>query len=489
MRGKLFAGCLIKCLVLLLGLGMVTACAGLRDNRSASYRVYQKGTHRISPLLWGEIWSGVETDEAVDQPQAPLLVFPAQKSARLSGLAALDDDVLPPGARIMEMDGFLRYSESLGAEPVITVDFGHALSESVDLNQAANLAAGIVAYCNKPVGAALPVGTPDWATLRARNGHPEPYGVTYFMLGGDWTRHVKVGPGQDLYARSEWIKICILTFIKKMKNVDASIQVIINGNGRDRQMLEFAQWRFQDSDIQAEADMASLFLPSLDSPVRYLMSDERGQLRFSSPLYPVLQENRWPLFLMQPLADRHAFGAASASSMDRAIASAGFIHAILRESETIQLTACDFESNGVTAGLSPEARTFAFYREHIGTSRLRQKSSRNPLAAPEKLGLSMELGEGGEVGYVDMVASENNRDLFIHAINRDFAGPRKLNVRLHGLKVADMGLQWLLQEKKEQDDSASGALQMSRQTVSLRPGKVQLLLPERSISLIQVRKR
>ena len=50
--------------------------------------------------------------------------------------------------------------------------------------------AGLVAYCNAPLGAKLPKGMPDWPAVRAKNGHPEPYNVRIWEIGnevhGDW---------------------------------------------------------------------------------------------------------------------------------------------------------------------------------------------------------------------------------------------------------------------------------------------------------------
>ena len=69
---------------------------------------------------------------------------------------------------------FLRLCELIGAEPYITVNTGLGAPEE---------AAEELAYVNGPAG--TPLGR-----LRARNGHPEPYGVTWWAIGnemyGDW---------------------------------------------------------------------------------------------------------------------------------------------------------------------------------------------------------------------------------------------------------------------------------------------------------------
>jgi alpha-L-arabinofuranosidase len=83
-------------------------------------------------------------------------------------------------------DEYFRLRNELGCETILVVNLLDALSRKRPLAEAAELAAGLVAYCNAPVGAMLPAGMPDWPAVRARNGHPAPYRVGYFQIGNEW---------------------------------------------------------------------------------------------------------------------------------------------------------------------------------------------------------------------------------------------------------------------------------------------------------------
>jgi alpha-L-arabinofuranosidase len=70
---------------------------------------------------------------------------------------------------------FLRLAEEIGADPVITLaDFWGDPSDAADL----------VEYLNAPVGK-NPNGGVDWAAVRTRDGHPQPYNVVWFECGNE----------------------------------------------------------------------------------------------------------------------------------------------------------------------------------------------------------------------------------------------------------------------------------------------------------------
>jgi len=100
---------------------------------------------------------------------------------------------------------FLRLCELIGAEPYITVNTGLGTPQQ---------AAEELAYVNGP--AVSPLGR-----LRARNGHPEPYGVTWWAIGnemyGDWQLgHMPL----EAYVRKH------RRTVAAMRAVDPSIHVV-----------------------------------------------------------------------------------------------------------------------------------------------------------------------------------------------------------------------------------------------------------------------
>lgn len=70
---------------------------------------------------------------------------------------------------------FMRLAEEIGAEPVITLsDFWGEASDFADL----------VEYLNAPIGKNQNGGV-DWATVRAKDGHPGPYNTILFEYGNE----------------------------------------------------------------------------------------------------------------------------------------------------------------------------------------------------------------------------------------------------------------------------------------------------------------
>ncbi len=82
-------------------------------------------------------------------------------------------------------DECLQFCEETGSEAIIVVNFRDGLLKKKPLKQAAAHGAALVAYCNTPVGAALPDGMYNWPTLRKTNGRPKPYGVRYVQIGNE----------------------------------------------------------------------------------------------------------------------------------------------------------------------------------------------------------------------------------------------------------------------------------------------------------------
>lgn len=73
------------------------------------------------------------------------------------------------------LNEFLEWCQAAGAEPLLTLaDYWGDERDAAD----------IVEYLNAPVGA-NPTGGKDWAAVRAAEGHPEPWKVTWFECGNE----------------------------------------------------------------------------------------------------------------------------------------------------------------------------------------------------------------------------------------------------------------------------------------------------------------
>ena len=112
-------------------------------------------------------------------------------------------------------DEYIQFCRDTGATPEICVDAGPANAKSRTLSHYIRQGCEWLEYCNSPV-------SNKWGALRAKYGHPKPYGVKYWEFGNEvWYYRYKPA----LYARA------LAKFAKAMKKIDPSIRIIACGSG------------------------------------------------------------------------------------------------------------------------------------------------------------------------------------------------------------------------------------------------------------------
>ncbi len=106
------------------------------------------------------------------------------------------------------VDEFLAFTKLVGTEPYIAVNAGLGSAEG---------AAALVEYVNGPLGT-------RWGDERARNGHPEPYGVTWWGVGNEMYGSWQLGhvPAERYVLRHN-------AFVRAMKAKDPKIRIIAVG--------------------------------------------------------------------------------------------------------------------------------------------------------------------------------------------------------------------------------------------------------------------
>lgn len=101
-------------------------------------------------------------------------------------------------------DEFLRWCAAIGAEPILQVNVGTgSRQEALDWME----------YCN-----ASPPS--EFAELRCRNGHPEPYGVKYWQIGNE----IAILHSPEEYARE------VKRFGTYMRHAELDAQLIVRGS-------------------------------------------------------------------------------------------------------------------------------------------------------------------------------------------------------------------------------------------------------------------
>jgi alpha-N-arabinofuranosidase len=107
-------------------------------------------------------------------------------------------------------DEFIQLCRQINSEPVIVVRIGFDRPES-EHEMILQEACDWVAYCNEP-----PTG--KWGSIRAANGHPEPYNVKYWEIDNEMWEY-----GIEKY------EAAVIEFSTAMRKVDPDIKIAVCG--------------------------------------------------------------------------------------------------------------------------------------------------------------------------------------------------------------------------------------------------------------------
>ncbi|MBN1995917.1 T9SS type A sorting domain-containing protein [candidate division KSB1 bacterium] len=110
-------------------------------------------------------------------------------------------------------DEFLKLCRRLGAEPIIVINTGHRYSP-VPQAEFIEEAQHWLEYCNGPASS-------TWGTVRAANGHPEPYNVKFWEMGNE----IFLTRNASIYTNF------LIDFVPALKAIDPSIKIIACGSG------------------------------------------------------------------------------------------------------------------------------------------------------------------------------------------------------------------------------------------------------------------
>jgi len=116
-------------------------------------------------------------------------------------------------------DEFMRFANAAKVEPYFCVNMGTG-----SLDEARNW----VEYCNAKTGL-------YYSDLRAKNGHPEPYGIKYWGLGNEMDGEWQIG-----HKNAEDYSKFALEAAKMMKWSDDSIKLIASGSSN--YVRDWAEW-------------------------------------------------------------------------------------------------------------------------------------------------------------------------------------------------------------------------------------------------------
>lgn len=121
------------------------------------------------------------------------------------------------------IDEFITLCKAAGAELLITLSYFTGTDQDL---------ADFIEYLNHPPGTGNPNGGEDWASVRAKNGHPDPYQVNLFELGNEVAHgnHTTIGNvDPNVYAER------YLACRKKLRQIDQKLQLgaVLDGSSWD----------------------------------------------------------------------------------------------------------------------------------------------------------------------------------------------------------------------------------------------------------------
>jgi alpha-N-arabinofuranosidase len=369
-------------------------------------------------------------------------------------------------------DEYIAFCRRVGAEPSITVNVEGR-------GGTAEEAAAWVEYCNGPASS-------KYGTMRAANGHPEPYNVKYWEIGneiwGDWVRgHSDAATYASNYVRYQ----------KAMRAVDPTLKLIAVGDNDmawNRTVLRAAR----DS-IDFLAIHHYYGRKEMEGDVRNLMARPLHYERFYKEVEKVLREeapgrtirldiNEWGLDLAESIY----------YSMDAALYGARLMNVFERMSPLVARSAVSDLVNGWPGGIIQASRHGLFlkpvyhlnvlYNRYRGQDRLRT-TVQGPTFDTSK--------EGTGVPVLDAVASRSadGSELYVKVVNTAPTSTVATRIDLAGIKVGPEAAWHLLAaESREAINSfAKPDTIRPREEVLRASGSFQVSLPPRSVSVIVLR--
>ena len=388
------------------------------------------------------------------------------------------------------LDEYFRLRDQVGWETILVTNWLDAVSKRAPLDEAARRAAGLVAYANAPVGARLPRGMPDWPSVRARNGHPEPFGAEYLAIGNEWygfTQKAMDAAGLgSREAAAAWYRECMVAYLDAIHAVDPDIRIIIEGHLSARNP--------DDDPPSAEAYIERSLISDPDIKDRlhavaihtYSPGDMRNITRDGEPVDHRTMDavDWWKAWVAIPgeyaasgectgIGQRDAFAREQGIpvgctewnwngwrypeidprpdcgwKLAAGLGAAGYIHGLMRGGDSVRL-ACQSMLVGHGWGITairvdptgggepyyfPQGHATMFYSNRHGRYRLKADVAGVPCyEQPYTLN---HTPPRDVVAWVDIVVTADDERLYIHAINRHLTDDFEVTADLSAFAIA-----------------------------------------------------
>ncbi len=533
------------------------------DSVDVSFRIKKEILHGINPRLfgqfmerpsWGEI--GVEGGRVpgtrqlqpavmklLEDMDIPVIRFPGGTDVDFMDWCDMVDNIpgrtaerpVSTGHRGHNVtnnfgyDEFLQCCEILGAEAIVVVNFRDGLLKKKPLKEAAQHAAGLVAYCNAPVGAKLPEGMVDWPALRAKNGRTKPYKVKYFQIGNEtwaFVRQLKELVPEDA---PQFYTECLAAYIVAMRSVDPSIKIIVDGHDGNmsgivpqvieqlKDKIDYFATHFYSPWAITKVIKDGNKVPMHEIPagdiwnawVAVTWFDENGRSILNHPGINAARTKGYPVAVTEwnwnGWWGRSGPRPVLNSSYTKGIGAAGYLHAFMRSADVIEL-GCQSMLVGNAWGIHaikadpegkippyymPTGQVTMFYSNHHGDNLLVLESENVPTYAQ-----SYRMGgirPSRKVAVIDALATADSQHLYFHAINRSFDKPINVTIDVSAFDPLDKRAVHHILEGRLNDVPEPGQPRQvgrtSQRDIPFDGKTLKITLPERSVSCIGFTKK
>ncbi|MEX0728310.1 MAG: alpha-L-arabinofuranosidase C-terminal domain-containing protein [Planctomycetaceae bacterium] len=432
-------------------------------------------------------------------------------------------------------DEFIRLCEEFEIEPLLPLNFGDGLLGKKPLAEAAQHAAGLVAYCNARENANLPADLEKWPKLRARNGHKEPYRVPYVQIGGEMFSHVR---GLKERHPTDYVQryvVSLKAYVLAIKAVDPAVQIITDSHGPEVDMavrrelgnrISFLVEHYYTPREFTQFTRSGKPVPTSEISTRQLWNayvavgpvDAKTGLSILPPR-PVVgaKSHGYPLALTEWNWNGWWAGAPSAAPVElplaRAVGAAGMLHGLMRAGHVVKI-ACQSNAIGNAWGISairadpagkvdpyylPTGQVVALYAGHHGDTLLETVSTNVPtFEQPLEFGVdgvSMMLGghASPKVAALDALATGSPKAIYLHLINRDFDGSLDLEVDLAEFRnLTGAGTRFSLTGRLRNEPGPGETRQVAHlheSAVRLEGAVLRIKLAPRTVSCVELEKR
>ncbi len=373
-------------------------------------------------------------------------------------------------------DEYLAFCERLHIEPSITVNVDGAGATPEE-------AAAWVEYVNGPA-------TSHYGAVRAKNGHPAPYGVKQWELGneifGGWVRgHVTA----EEYARAA------VRYARAMRAVDPSLRLIAVGEGVFPGSNDWnrAVARIAGPEIQYLAihDYTSLSQNAKEPDPRVAMMARAGEfeahyrhigeiLREAAPTHEIkLIVNEWNLF----------YGADTIQSMEGAVYGARMMNGFLRDGDIVDAHCISDLINGWEGGVIQTTRDRVY-----GTSQFYALKMFRDVLGAERLAASTqspELQPGTPAVDAAVTRSADGSALYVTVSNADLKHVIDTTIAVSGFRMgshAEADLLYADSPQVRNTFSAPSALAPRRMSLDCDVS-CTVSLPPDSVAAITIHRR